>query len=82
MHTAGAPLSVMASSCIDNVILEQAFWERTTPLQKAVHGFAAAWVCSNILFNYVMGIMTPPGTTCNISVEVRHFTFACGLQQC
>ena len=49
----------------------QAFWDRTTPAQKWLHGTAAVWVCSNILFNYAMGILTPPGSTVTLPREVR-----------
>jgi hypothetical protein len=53
----------------------QAFWDRTSVIEKWIHGFLAAWVCSNLAFNYMMAILTPPGSTRTIAQEVCRAPF-------
>ena len=50
----------------------QAYYDRSTPAQRWVHAVLAAWVCPNLIFNYAMAIVTPPGTTATLTREVRH----------
>lgn len=49
----------------------QAYRDRTTSPQRWVHALLAAWVVPNLVFNYVMAILTPPGTTATLTREVR-----------
>jgi hypothetical protein len=61
----------------------QAYRDRTSPMQRWIHAILAAWVCPNIFFNYIMAIVTPPGTTTLITKEVGllHFFFCYFLLQ-
>jgi hypothetical protein len=47
----------------------QAFWDRCTNPVRVVHGVLGIWVCSNILFNYIMCVRTPPGSTPEIPTQ-------------